>query len=327
MPLHCLLRPFAALGLTILPVTLALAGDPVFPPSSRFGFEVPSDMVASKRFLGFERAGGGGLVSVVELPGEAYKEIERSFTIDGLKAQGFALESQTDLKIDGDKDAVLYTGGLPPTDAEGKPIELPPGVSTIRKWILLVAGGDVTGIIVAQMTPDAESEATVRKMLTSVRIRPALSLNEQVEALPFRLTDLAGFHPVRVLAGNSLLLTRGDKDQPKNFEQPVLVMAQAVQQPPAADQRDSFARTALYANQTLKDFRIERAQSYRQNGVDWHEIVARATDEPSGTDVVVSQTIRFNPDGYVRALGVVKADQRGEELGQIRRVVDSLQLK
>jgi hypothetical protein len=113
----------------------------------------------------------------------------------------------------------------------------------------------------------------------------------------------------------------------QNLEQPILVLAQAVQQPPTAEQRDGFARAALASNQTLKDFVIERSQSYRSNGVDWHEIVARAVDQPTNVPVVVSQTIRFAPDGYLRALGVVREDQRSGVLAKFREVVDSVQVK
>ncbi len=112
-----------------------------------------------------------------------------------------------------------------------------------------------------------------------------------------------------------------------NLEQPILVIAQAVQAPTPQEQRDGFARASLYANQTMKEFVVERSQSYRQNGVDWHEMVARAVDIPSGLPVVVSQTIRFNPNGYIRAVGVARADQRADMLPLFRRVVDSLQVR
>ena len=318
MPSHHLVRLFAALSLL---ATLGGArAEAVYPASSRFGFEPPSDMAPSKRFMGFERAEGGAMVSVVELPGEAYPEVERSFTDENLKGQGFAVETREPVKVDqGGADAMLYVGEQPPQEGQATP--------PIRKWLLLVKGPDVTGIIVAQTTPGAETDQTIRAMLTGVRIRPALSLDQQVDSLPFRITERAGFRPVRVLAGNSVLLTRGPKDQLVDLEQPILVLAQAVQQPPGQDQRDAFARAALYSNQTMKDFQIERSQSYRQNGVDWHEIVARASDIPTGTPVVVTQTIRFNPDGYLRSLGVVRADQRDETLALFREVVDNVQVK
>jgi hypothetical protein len=304
--------------LAIGPGSAAWAGEPVYPPGSRFGFEPPSDMSLSRRFSGFERKEGGATVSVVELPPNAFAELVSGFTDANLLSQGFAVEKREEVKI-GDNEGMLYTGEQPADSSSSAP--------AIRKWILVVGAPSITGLIIAQALPDAETEETMRKMVTGVTLRPALTLSQQVDALPFRITDLAGFRPVRVLAGNSVLLTQGPKDQMQNLEQPILVLAQAVQQPPSAEQRDGFARAALASNQTLKDFTIERAQSYRSNGVDWHEIVARAVDMPTNLPVVVSQTIRFNPDGYLRALGVVREDQRAGTLAKFRQVVDSVQLK
>ena len=296
----------------------ARAADPVFPPGSRFGFDPPADMSLSRRFSGFERKEGGATVSVVELPANAFAELVSGFTDANLLSQGFAVEKREEVKV-GDNEGMLYTGEQPADPGASAP--------AIRKWILVVGAPTVTGLVIAQALPDAETEETMRKMVTGVTLRPALSLTQQVDALPFRIADMAGFRPVRVLAGNSVLLTQGPKDQMQNLEQPILVLAQAVQQPPSAEQRDGFARAALASNQTLKDFVIERAQSYRSNGVDWHEIVARAIDQPTNVPVVVSQTIRFAPDGYLRALGVVRQDQRDGVLAKFREVVDSVQVK
>ncbi|GJE46209.1 hypothetical protein [Methylobacterium soli] len=310
-------RPLAALGFLAALSGAGLAGEPVYPSGSRFGFEPPSDMAPSRRFAGFERKEGGATLSVVELPPSAYADLEKNFTDENLKSQGFVVEKREPIKV-GDADALLYTGEQP-AESTGGP--------AIRKWLLLVGDASVTGLVIAQALPGAETEETMRGMVTGVTIRPALSLEQQVDALPFRIGDPAGFRAVRVLAGNSVLLTQGPKDQMSNLEQPILVLAQAVQPPPTAEQRDGFARAALYANQTMKDFVIERSQSYRQNGVDWHEIVARATDLPSNQPVVVSQTIRFAPDGYLRAVGVVREDQREGTLAKFREVVDSVQVK
>ncbi|KQO48955.1 MULTISPECIES: hypothetical protein [unclassified Methylobacterium] len=323
MRLRNLVRPVAALaliaGLSSGAISVAWAADAIFPPSSRFGFTPASDMTLSKRFSGFERMEGGATLSIVELPSTAFVDLEKSFTDENLRTQGFVVATREAIKVAGDVDAVLFTGEQPAPEGANTP--------AIRKWLLLVGDTTVTGIIIAQTVPDAETPETMRNMLTSVKIRPELTLDEQVAALPFRIRESAGFRPVRVLAGNSVLMTQGPKDQMLNLEQPILVLAQAVQQPPQPEQRDAFARAALYSNQTMKDFAVERSQTYRQNGVDWHEIVARAVDGPSNTPVVVSQTIRFAPDGYLRALGVVRADQRSAMLSKFREVIDSVEVK
>ncbi|MGY2052095.1 hypothetical protein [Methylobacterium sp. JK268] len=310
------LRVLAALLVSLALSGAARAADAVFPPGSRFGFEPIQDMQVSRRFTGFERPGGGATVSVVELPPQDYAALTASFTAESLKAQGLTVKNREELALDGGTKGILFTGE--------QPIEQP-GAPTIAKWVMLVADPTVTGLVIGQMLPGSETDEAMRKMLTSVKLRPALSLDQQVSALPFRVTDTAGLRPVRVLAGNSVLYTDGPKDQMASLEQPILVLAEAVQPALPADQRDAFAKAALYSNQTLKDFAIERSQGFRQNGADWHEIVARATDVPSGTPVVVSQTIRFKPDGYFRAVGVVRAEDREKLLPRFRQVVDAIQ--
>ncbi|WP_245291222.1 hypothetical protein [Methylobacterium aquaticum] len=312
--LSCLLTGLLT-GLLGLPAG-ALAADPVYPPGSRFGFAPAKEMVVSRRFTGFERQGGGATVSVVELPPQAYKDLTTNFTDENLKSQGLVVKTRQTLTLADGREGLLVSGE--------QPVEPSTGAPALHKWVFLVSDPTVTGIIIGQTLPAAESDEAMRAMLTSVRVRPALTLDQQVAALPFRVVDTAGFRPVRVLGGNSVLYTDGPKDQMMNLEQPILVLAEAVQPAPSAEQRDAFAKAALYSNQTMKDFAIERSQSFRQNGADWHEIVARAVDVPSGTPVVVSQTIRFQPDGYFRAVGVVRAQDREAMLPRFRKVVDSV---
>ncbi|ACL55494.1 hypothetical protein [Methylobacterium nodulans] len=310
------LRVLAALLASLVLSGAALAAEPVYPPGSRFGFEPIQDMQISRRFTGFERPGGGATVSVVELPPQDYAALTASFTAESLKAQGLTVKNREELTLGDNRKGILFTGE--------QPIEQP-GAPTIAKWVLLIADPTVTGLVIGQTLPGAETDEAMRKMLTSVRVRAALTLDQQVAALPFRVTETAGFRPVRVLAGNSVLYTAGPKDQMMNLDQPILVLAEAVQPPLPAEQRDAFAKAALYSNQTMKDFAIERSQIFRQGGADWHELVARATDIPSGMPVVVSQTIRFKPDGYFRAVGVVKAQDRDSVLPRFRQVVDAVQ--
>jgi uncharacterized heparinase superfamily protein len=110
-------------------------------------------------------------------------------------------------------------------------------------------------------------------------------------------------------------------------EQPIVIVAQATGPAPPAAQRDSFARSVLFTNNIFKDVLIERSQGFRQKGADWHEIVARGNDAQSGTPVVLTQTIRFAPDGYLRMLGVVRAEARDEVLPRFRAIFDAVQVE
>lgn len=292
-----------------------LAAEVVFPPGSRIGLAPPPDMEVSQRFTGFESRAKSAVITAVEMPPEAFTEISGGLTPENLKGQGITETSRETFKV-GDGEAVLVEG-----DQGG-------GRAPLRKWLLVVQQPTMTAFVIGQMLGEAEAEGAreMRDALKTIAIRPPRGLDEQMAALPFRLGDTAGFRPVRVLAGNSVLLTEGPNDTIREVEQPVLVVAQSAATPPR-EQRDAFARAALRSNNTLKDVKIERSQSFRQRGADWHEIVALATDVPSGRAVVVTQALRFAPDHYLRVLGMVRTEGRDDMLSRFRAVSDAVEPK
>jgi hypothetical protein len=291
------------------------AAEVVFPPGSRIGLAPPANMNVSQRFTGFESRGRNAVITAVEMPPEAFKDLSAGLTADNLKKQGLTMKSRETFKVVGG-DAVLVEG------------EQGGGPAPVRKWLLVVEDPTMTAFLIGQKlsTEEEDADREMREALRTVAIREPRSLEEQLSALPFRLGDMAGFRAVRVMAGNSVLLTEGPNDTIREIEQPVLVVAQSASAPPR-EQRDAFARAALRSNNTLKDLTIERAQSFRQRGADWHEIVAKATDAVSGRPVVVTQTLRFAPDHYVRLLGMVRAEARDETLFRFRAVSDAVEPK
>jgi hypothetical protein len=303
----------AALGL-ILTLQGASAADPIFPPASRVGIVPLDDMVLSKRFSGFENSEKATAITFSEMPPEAYNDLVAGLTKDALKRQGIDVTARESLKI-GAASGILISGAMT-------------GRVKGRKWVLAVKGADMTALLIAQVEGGAEgySEQQMRKALTSVALRAPVPLDEQIAALPFRIGDKAGFRPVRVLAGNSVLLTDGPLDTVKRLEQPVVILAISLSPPPISEQRDRFARAALVSNQSIKQVAVERAESFRMKGQDWHETVAKAVDTASGEPIIVMQTIRFDADRYVRMVGIARIDQRAEVMPRFRSVVDSIDM-
>jgi hypothetical protein len=298
-----------------LSATASLAAEPVYPPGSRIGLAPPKDMELSKRFTGFEDPAKGAAITLVEMPPEAYQELSASLTAENLRAQGVILGARQEMKV-GERNAVLISGEQSVSGA------------SIRKWLLVVEDPTTTAFLIAQAFAGADAlpDHDMRAALTSVAIRGPIAMDEQLALLPFRLTERAGFRPIRVLTGNSLLMTDGAKDVMAAVEQPFLIVAQSATPAPPAPQRDAFARSALASNANFKDVLLERSQSFRQKGADWHEIVARAIDAPSGQPVVVTQVIRFAPGQYTRMLGVVRADARDAMLPRFRAVFDGVEV-
>jgi hypothetical protein len=310
------LRSLALVFSLILPALAALA-EPRFPPGSRIGMAPLPEMETSRRFTGFEDPVKGLAFTFVEMPPEAYQELATGLSKERLKEQGLTLKGREELKL-GERNAVLVSG------------EQNLGQIAVRKWLLVIEDPTMTAFVIGQALPTAEgrSEDEIKAALQTVAIRAPLAIEDQIAALPFRVTERAGFRPVRVMAGNSLFLTDGPKDTVAKAEQPIVILAQSTSPaPPSGPQRDSFARTALYGNNIFKELVLERAQSFRQRGADWHEIVARGADAASGEPVVLTQTIRFAPDHYVRMLGVVRAEARDETLPRFRAVFDGVEVE
>jgi hypothetical protein len=292
----------------------AFAAEVVFPPGARIGLVPPPDMAVSERFTGFESRSKRAVITAVEMPPEAFTELTGGLTDENLKRQGITVTSRETFEVAG-KEAVLVEGAQS-------------GRAPVRKWLLVVKEPTVTAFVIGQMLGDVETEAAqgMREALKTVAIRAPRSVDEQMAALPFRLGNLAKFRPVRVMAGNSVLLTDGPNDVIREVDQPAVIVAQSSILPPR-DQREAFARAALRSNDTIKDVFIERSQGFRQRGADWHEIVARANDIQSGRPVVVTQTLRFDSDHYLRVLGIVRAEARDEMLSRFRTVSDAIEPK
>jgi hypothetical protein len=272
-------------------------------------------MVASKRFSGFENPDKAAGISFVEMPAEAYGELVTGLTNTALKRQGMNVTVRETVKVDG-RQALLIAGTLE-------------GPVRGRKWVLAVKDPGLTALLIAQVQGgnDGYTEAQMRDALKSVALRGPIGVDEQISALPFHIGDRAGFRPVRVLSGNSVLFTDGPKDVIKGVEQPVLILAASLNPPPQGpERRDQFARAALGANQVLRDVAVERSQSFRLKGQDWHEIVAKATDAATNQAMIITQTIRFEPDRYVRMVGMTQVDRRDQDLPRFRTVIDSIDM-
>lgn len=303
-----------AFGLAVASLAVpALAVDAIYPPGSRIGLVPPSDMSPMRGLTGFRSLKSGSAILTIEMPPEAFPSLAAGFTDEALKAQGFTVKQRERPRI-GSGEAILVAG------------EQAQNGQSITKVVLLAADPTMTALVIGQLAPGASGEdtATIETALKTVAFRAPLSLDERIAALPFRIVDMAGFRSIRTMAGNSLLLTDGPDDVIRNVSQPVLIVAQSFAPAPGQEQHESFARSALVSNTFVKDTVLERSQAYRQNGQNWHEIVAKATDTQSGEPVIIQQTILFEPDGYLRVVGIVKPDQRDAILPRFRRLTDSI---
>jgi hypothetical protein len=145
--------------------------------------------------------------------------------------------------------------------------------------------------------------------------------------LPYRLTDLGGFHIMRTAANGNAVLTLGPNDTPLPVQQPYFTIAPIAAETPKPEERDRFAQRALMTFINRPDFRIMSSEQIRIAGVPAHEIVAMTRDQQTGDLLMMVQWLRFNPGTMMGMLGVARSNQWAEALPRMRALRDGFEPK
>ncbi len=314
-----MVRPLV-LGLTL---TLALwtgmaapaAADPVFPLASHIGLEPPPGMTPSPRFLGFEDAARKAVISIAELPLPAYENIER--TMFDKPPPNLTVEKRGMLPF-ANGVGFLLTGVAEIND------------TALHRWYFLareVAGPNFglaafITVEVPEQSLSVYSDKTIRAALSSVTFRTP-PLAEQLQTLPFKLGDLAGFRVMKVIPGGGVILTDGPADD--ITRQPYMIVAVGTGGPAEADDRARFSREVL-SLAPLRDISGTSGETLRLGGVPVIEIRAKAVNL-RGDPVQLVQWMRFGGAGYLRVIGVVAPDGWDAMFTRFRAVRDGVQTR
>ena len=86
------------------------------------------------------------------------------------------------------------------------------------------------------------TDDVVKASLATLAIRSSVPVEEQLSLLPFKLNELSGLFPVRVLPGAGVVLTDPPKGDAAPSDQPVFVATIGQGGPEQAAERASFAR-------------------------------------------------------------------------------------
>jgi hypothetical protein len=309
---------FVAL-LALMPAALALvpahAAEALFPTGSLIGFVPPPGFTVSKHFPGFENSDGGSIV-LLTLPPQAYAEIEKSMTPEAFKAQGITEEKRENLALP-DGRGVLVTGSEQENGQK------------FRKWMFLGSIPAAIGIAAVRIPDDAVesgSDDAIKTSLLTMTARASVPIEEQLSLVPFKLADMSGMRPVRILGGTGVFLTDGPKDTPAVADQPVFVVSVGQGGPEQAGERVNFARNLFSGLADFKDVRIVSGDMLRLGGgsLPTHELQAEAKDLATDTPMKIVQWVRFGPGAFVRMVGVARADTWSKEFPRFRAVRDGI---
>jgi len=295
----------------------ARAADPVFPAGSRVGLVPPAGMVPSRNFLGFEDIANNAVMLLTVLPAAAYNELEKSAVPEQLKKQGIDVEQRDTIKLATGKSFLI--SGRQVIDKTG-----------YHKWLFVASTDDLTALVSVQI-PDQDSTYTdkaVREALATLAVRPSVPDAERLSLLPFKVSDLAGFHIDDVLPGRALMLI--DPSTDRSAEASVgnldarLFVAAMPGGPQESDDRGNFARVVFGQIGGIKEVRIQMAEPLRIGNQPGYQTVAKAKDGQSDADLMVVQWLRFGTGGFLEIIGIARADLWPGAFTRMRAVRDGI---
>ncbi len=296
----------------------ASAAEPVFPLGSRMGLVPPPGFVASKRFPGFENPDTRSSIVMATLPPQAYSDLEASIATEALKKQGITEDKRETLTLANGK-AVLVVGNEQENGQK------------FRKWMLLgqfPEGVALVAVLVPESALKTYSDDVIRASLSALSVRAAVPLDEQIALVPFKLTDLSGLRPVRVLGNNGVVLTDGAKDTPTPSDQPMFAVMIGQGGPERAADRSYFASTLFTGLADLKDMRIinGNGEMLRLGGgnLATHELQAEAKEAFTDTPMKLVQWVRFGSGTFIRMIGIARADKWPAAFPHFRAVRDGI---
>lgn len=290
----------------------ALAADPIFPRGAAVGLVPPPGMEESGSFSGFEDRARNAVLLVVEMPPEAYAQIEAGFTEAGLARKGITLKSSAPFPVAGGRGVFLMA-----TQASG-PLH-------VRQWVLLAGTDRSTALLTLQAPLDQDPTFTEDEVKAAFATLAFRSPQDQLEALPFAVADLAGFRLVRTMGGSAAIFT--DAATPADAADKPLVLVAIAPGAPRDDERRQFALRALSGVPGVKEMKLERAEPLRVAGQPGFEVMATAVDAGSGNPVKVVQWLRFSPTAHIRMVAVTPQAAFADFYTRLRAMRDSIDVR
>jgi hypothetical protein len=305
---------FGAFAVIALAITPALAANPIFPVNSRVGLVPPAGFAPSAKFPGFENPELNAAILIVELPAEAFAELEKGFTNEALKARGMTVAAREALTV-ADGRGVFVAG---PQESGGQ---------KRYEAVMIATASGITTVISVQMleaTHATLTDAMLRDSLKTLAVRKEVPDAERLSVLPYKLGNLAGFRIIRSGRDGAAILTEGPNDAVEAVAQPFMIIGIAPGQAPKPEERDTFARRIFSTAPGIKDVKIIRAEPLRMGRANGYEIVAEAKDLKSDVDVTTVQWLRFGSSGYMQMLGIARRTTWNDAFTKMRAIRDGI---
>jgi hypothetical protein len=302
-----LFRLFAVVTLLLAATSSGLAADAVFPPGARVGMKPLVGLVRAKSFTGFETEDQGVKVLVTDLPAEAYGEVANAFKANPGGTGGVKPET------------IETTAGLAYYTAENAK----DGATNVRRYSMILPGPSFSGYVAVQVPENASkiyTDEAVRQMLATAAIRTEVPVDEQLGALPFKISELSSFKNIRTLAPGAAVIL-ADGDEKTGFETaPFMIIGMIASTAASPDDRGRFAQQIATTIPGVRDGRITMSEPVRIDGQPGYETRIDAVSGKDNTPVTIVQWLRFGGQTSLRIIGSSPRDAWSTAFPRFRAV-------
>ena len=266
----------------------------------------------AKSFVGFETEDHSVRVLVTDLPAEAYGEVASAFKANPGGTGGVKPES-----IETKAGLAYYTV----ENARD-------GATNVRRYSMILPGPTFSGYVAVQVPESAGkiySDDAIRQMFATAEIRNQVPVDEQLDLMPFKMTELSDFKNIRTLAPGAALIV-ADGDEKAGFEtKPFMIIGIIGSTAAAADDRGRFAQQIAGTIPGMREGKITMSEPVRIDGQPGYETRIDAVSGKDNTPVTLVQWLRFGGQSTLRIIGSSPRDDWSKAFPRFRAVRDGIQ--
>lgn len=284
----------AAAILGLLPTQPSVAQERVAISGTSVTLVPMKGFVPSSRFAGLENPDLQASIVIVEMPAVAHPEVSKIFVDLDTARTNFAKQNVTVAALDRIKGA----------DGEAIPLATGTqsmGAARFDKWIALLKGNRTVLVTVQAPEKTKLKAQDVRAMITTVSLGAEATLEQKLEALPFRIRASEPFRVVDTFGGLGVLMTAGPLNVDSKSEQPMLIATYQTSGQLGQNQLGEAAETLLKTTRHFESAEIARRDQVRFAGSDG--LLFSGTHQIGGTRKRFVQYMAIGPNArFVRLI-------------------------
>jgi len=284
--------------------------DQLLIPGTSVSLDAPDGFIVASSFSGLQNPRDGSSITITEMPVETYSELLPVFTdldtaISIFGQKGISIERTISYMIGQQKIPALIGSQSTPDVEVGK--------------YMAIFRGDVTVLLAFNVfDPGTLTPPIVEKVIQSVRLSPAATLQEKVDQLPFSFRVTAPFHVSDAMGGSTAIMPSFEGTDSTGLR-PLVIIGRSLSAIDSSSNAEFVAQQLLRGTQGFENAEITRIQATAFGGGNGAFLAAVAGER------TIVQFLRIPPDGmYIRLIAFGETTELNQVMSAITEIAGSV---